>query len=342
MNYFDYINNLKPDNNLKNKTKSRVMFEISKQNTKKSNLKKASISIAACFIVLIISISISRVLIKNSDNIHNATETEKLTTQNVYSDKILVSVASDGLAAGPQTVLLEDKLYLQYCKGDIIKKYESDDKKIEINKSDIGELVYTINEYNLVDGMNMKFLKGLDTETAKHNKFYNAKVYKLKNCKNDTVFLVKRDVKEDEYYFFCLKGVNSKNTVSEVIDIFTLGESNPIKYINVFQQDSKSKNIESYIKKTTIKDSETVNSVIDILRSCSINCNAYDIVSKGYVENEFSEDDYLLEIVFDDNTKLNVYLFKEYFNFFITQEDEYDYYLFNGSEYDSLLELFNN
>lgn len=340
MNYFDYINDLKPDNNLKNNTKSKVMLEISKQNVKKSTAKKTYLSIAACFIVLLTSISALRVLMRNSENIGNSSEIEKSTTQNHLSDKISVNIAGDGLAAGPEAVLFEDKLYLQYSRDDI--REGSKEGEIEINKSDIGELVYTINEDHLVDGINFKFLKTLSTEAAKQNKFYNAKVYKLKNCKNDTVFLVKRDVKEDEYYFFLLKGINSKNTVSEVIDIFTSGKSNPIKYINVFQQDSKYKDIQTYIKKATIQDSETIGSVIDILSSCTTNCNAYDIVEKGFIENELTEDEYLLEIVFDDETKLNVYLFKEYFNFFITQEDEYDYYLFSGSQYYALLKLFNN
>lgn len=320
MNYFDYIDDLNPDINLKSGTKSKVMLEISKQNTQKSNTKKAYISIAACFIILFGSIITFRALTKNSDTIS-------------------VNTAPDSLMAGPQSVLIDNKLYLQYWREEINEE-DNDNEKIVINKTDIGELVCTINEYNLVDGINMKFLKALDIENAKQNKFYNAKVYKLINCKNDTVLLVKRDV-NDEYYFFCLKGLNSKNTASEIIDIFTAGERNPIKYVNVFQHDVRYSNTESYIKKATIQDSETIGTIIDILRSCNTSCNVYDIVSKGLAQNEFTEDEYLLEIVFADNTKLKVYLFKEYFNFFITQEDEYDYYLFSGSEYYSLLELFN-
>lgn len=340
MNYFDYINDIKPDKRLKTSTESKVMLEMSKQSIKKSNAQKACISIAACFILLVVTITSSKALMNNFDNFDNPNKTEKITAQNIPSDKILVNTDGDGLQAGPVAVLFEDKMYLQYYRSDI---REGDMKgKIEIDKSDISELAYTINEDNLVDGIDFMFLTLQDAETAKQNKFYNAKVYKLKNCKNDTVLLAKRDVKEDSYYFFCLKGINSKNTPAEVINIFTLGESNPIKYINVFQQNAECKDTESYIKKTTINDSETLDSIMDILESCSTSCNAYDIVSKGFVEKELTGDEYLLEITFDDNTKLNVYLFKKYFKFFITQKDEYDYYLFNGSEYYSLLELFYN
>lgn len=338
MNYFDYINDLKPNDNLKNDTRARVKFEISKQKIKKNNIKKAYISMAACFIVIVVSVIASKALTKNPDYIGTPTGTPE--TEQNSSEKILVSVASDGLAAGPQTVLLGDKLYVQYWDESILQETETDDDKIRINKSDVGELVYTIDEDNLVDSTSFKFLNKLDTETAQQNEFYNAKVYKLKNCKNNTVFLVRED-KTDAYALFFLVGIHSNNTVSEIIDIYTANGSNPIKYIDVKQQNSESKHIESYINKTIIRDAEAVNSVIDILESCSTKYNIYDMIDNDLVKDEFTGDEYLLELVFDDETRLKVFLHKEYFNFFISQKDEYDYYLFEGTEYDSLMDLFH-
>ncbi|MDE5670594.1 MAG: hypothetical protein K2I14_03915, partial [Eubacterium sp.] len=123
--------------------------------------------------------------------------------------------------------------------------------------------------------------------------------------------------------------------------IYTANGSNPIKYIDVKQQNSESKHIESYINKTIIRDAEAINSVIDILESCSTKYNIYDMIDNDLVKDEFTGNEYLLELVFDDETRLKVFLHKEYFNFFISQKEEYDYYLFENTEYDSLITLFN-
>ena len=47
-------------------------------------------------------------------------------------------------------------------------------------------------------------------------------------------------------------------------------------------------------------------------------------------------------IIFGNNRKIKAYLYKEYFNFPVIQKDDYVYYLFDDTEYDSLIHLFDN
>lgn len=204
MNYFDYMNELKPNDALKNRTKAKVQLEISKQNHKRYTIKKAYISIAACFIVLVASVFTAGALTKNSGYIEGP---EESSTKNFFSEKILINTTLDESEEYPQEILIEDHLYLQYQKEDT-KSIE--DSKLEINKADIGELLYTIDESNLVDAM--KTLGGSETKAIKKNKFCNAKVYKLNNYKNNTALLVKEENKE-EYYLFYL--IDERNSITD-------------------------------------------------------------------------------------------------------------------------------
>lgn len=197
MNYFDYINGLKPNDNLKNDIKAKVNLEISKQKIKKNNIKKVYISIAACFVLLIATIMTAKTLTHNSIYIDDSTEISE--TEPNPSKNILIRIASDKTNE-PQCILIGDNLYLQYISGDSNKKADND--RIEINKSDIGELLYTINENNLVS--NLKSSNNSDTNDTDPNKFYNAEVYRLNNYENNTVVLVKEENKEEYYLFYLI------------------------------------------------------------------------------------------------------------------------------------------
>lgn len=60
----------------------------------------------------------------------------------------MVNITSDESEANPQKIIIGDNLYLQYQKKD---SNETDNDEIEIYKSDIGKLLYIIDENNLVD-----------------------------------------------------------------------------------------------------------------------------------------------------------------------------------------------
>ena len=144
MNYFDYINNIKPDKQLKNRTRTRVKFEISKQNSKRNNIKKALPSIAACFIILTASVFTLIASNQNSDYINHINES---VSRNLFSEKIMVNITSDESEANPQKIIIGDNLYLQYQKKD---SNETDNDEIEIYKSDIGKLLYIIDRKSVV------------------------------------------------------------------------------------------------------------------------------------------------------------------------------------------------
>jgi len=196
MNYFDYINNIKPDKQLKNRTRTRVKFEISKQNSKRNNIKKALPSIAACFIILTASVFTLIASNQNSDYINHINES---VSRNLFSEKIMVNITSDESEANPQKIIIGDNLYLQYQKKD---SNETDNDEIEIYKSDIGKLLYIIDENNLVD--QLKSSKNPNANNIQKNKFCNAEVYKLNNYKNNTVILVKEKDKEEYYLFYLI------------------------------------------------------------------------------------------------------------------------------------------
>lgn len=187
MNYFDYMKDLKPDESLKDRTEARIKLEISKQNIKKSNNRKAYISIAACFILLVSSIMITKALTKNPEYIGNISKNSK--KEFITAEKVPINMDSNTTKAIPQKFLIVDKLYLQYT--------ENSSNNIEISKTDIGELICTITEKNLVDDM-----ESPDLKAAGQNKFYNAEVYSLKNYKNNSVVLVKEKHKEEYYLFY--------------------------------------------------------------------------------------------------------------------------------------------
>ncbi|MDE6110802.1 MAG: hypothetical protein K2F65_02675 [Eubacterium sp.] len=179
MNYFDYINELKPNDILKNNTEAKVKLEIAKQTNKRYKMKKATISIAACLIVLIVSVFTANAVTKNSKYIDSETKTTLAQTISVHTtiDK----------TEEPQEILIGDTVYQQY---------QTDDK-IEINKSDIGELIGIIGESNFASEM-----KSLAEEkSSRQNKFQDAEVYRIKANKNDTAVLVK-EKDTNEYYLF--------------------------------------------------------------------------------------------------------------------------------------------
>ncbi|MDE6660116.1 MAG: hypothetical protein K2K01_08410 [Eubacterium sp.] len=182
MDYFDYIKDLKPNDDLKSKTKARIQLEISKQNIKSRTAKRATISIAACLIILAVSVFTVKAVTKNSEYIDSTSET-KTTLEQIISVHTTTDEAEE-----PQEILIGDTVYLQYQTKD----------KIEINKSDIGELIDRIGESNFRS--EMKSLA--EKKSSKKNKFQNAEVYRIKTYKNDTAVLVKEKSKEEYYLFY--------------------------------------------------------------------------------------------------------------------------------------------
>lgn len=221
-------------------------------------------------------------------------------------------------------------MYLQYCEEGNKSNWGEDNGNIVINSSDIGRLVCELDTHNLIAFMEMFSIS--NKAEAKENTFYKAKIYEYKKCKNSTTLLAKTS---KDYYLFNLASLNTTSSSSEeIINIYTQSENNAIKEIEIFQKEELSK---------TIKDKTAIDSIISILKNCTTNYNVKEIIAKGFVSNDEAEyNKYLLKITFADETQVEVYINKEYFQFNITLKDDYGYYDLDKSDYNRLVSLIDN
>lgn len=363
MNYFDYVNSLEPNSDLKDSTRARVQEEIAKKNIRVRKKKIAYLSTAACFALFATVITVIKstnytpnIIPENStnniivstthgnqtttnDKPQNQTTsnyadktTEKAqtptskkadTTDNIGSNDIKINVTSDGNKYGAQKIKIKDKVYVQYCSNGNKTDWGDDNGNVTINKSDIGDLVCTLEANNLIELEHWDDYACMSNSQANKCKFNKAKIYEFKKCKNGTQLLAKTD---SDYYLFYLSDFTAKVTVSQVIDTYSASGSNTVKNIEVNNSH-------------TISDRDKLTAIIDTLKLSKNNYSLKETISKGYIDNNDEGID--LIITFADGTKLKAIIYNNYFVFSVVQKDDYGYYSLSDNQYSSLSKLLN-
>ena len=354
MNYTEYNNQLKLPDDLYKKTLAGVKSEISKHNQIQRKKKVASLSFAACFMILVTSISTVKYLNHNSDAIettHNSSTNNKGFSTDNRTIKIKIEDTKY-----PQKIIIDNKIYSQYYFGDA----KSDkNNNIELKQSEIGDLVCKLDYYNLTDDLSNYVPMTL--EEAKNNKFYKALVYKY--AKSDNLIIVQTN---HEYYIFYLNGLTTEYAIEDLLNLYTAKGNNEIIGIEIWQDEfydytielPEGKNITDRgirpLLKGTITDKEVISSIVTTIKECNENKNDdingylsdYD---KGLASEESLMSDngeYKLKLIFADGQALNldknsldITLKKDYFYFDICHKGNPVYYKIENSKYDRMVEF---
>lgn len=357
MNYNEYNYKIDLSDELYEKTLSRVKSAVSKHNQVLKRRKTALLSAAACFVVLVCSVS--AVKYNNANKLETTVNTP---TENTNSDSNIEIITYE--LKYPHKIIIGNKIYSQYYFGDVKADRNN---SIELKQSDIGEFICQFDYFNLTDDLSN--FEPISSEEAKTNKFYKAKAYKYAKAKSDNIIIVQA---KDEYYIFYLNGLTNDYTVKELLNEYTANGTNEIVGIEIWQNelyDYKSElpegeNIsEQDIRLLLIgiiKDKETVNSILTILNNNSeLSCtddfsNEYDKALKKYYDSGLINDYplmeeygiYELKIKFSDGNELisdrfslDVFLQKDGFCFSLCDKEQTTYYFLETTDYDKLTEL---
>ena len=92
MNYTEYNNQLKLPDDLYKKTLAGVKSEISKHNQIQRKKKVAYLSFAACFVILVTSISTVKYLNNNSSDTFETTHNSSTNNKGFSADKLLLII----------------------------------------------------------------------------------------------------------------------------------------------------------------------------------------------------------------------------------------------------------
>ena len=244
--------------------------------------------------------------------------TENTTDSAVQNSKIIINTENNDGKYGAQRIIVNGRVFLQYCNRGNKQCWGEDNGNVVINGSDIGNKILTIEANNLVeDGIT---LSTIDSSSAKSNTFYNAKVYQYKKCQNGTVLVVKS---KDTYYLFTLKGFVNKTSSGKIIDIYTASGNNPVCKAVLYYKDKKV---------STITNSEDIEKLTTLLSESYKNRNTDEIVSKFSDHNSL----YCIEFTFEDKTTLNIYISKNFFNMGLYSKDYYGYYELSEADFEAI------
>lgn len=346
MDYLDYIQSIEPPAILKDKTQVRVKEAIEKRNmiAKKRN---TFLSAAACFILIV--------------GIVSALKNDKLQPNKLTSDVGSVQTSAEMSSEqehfyvklednshskqGAQKIILNGKIYLQYCDKSKKAGWGDDNGNIILNKSDFGNPVCTLRGENLYDWTESGML--MDDNSAKENRFLNAKVYEYTKVKSNTVYIVQT---ADEYYLFTLSGYVKKQSFSDIMDTCTASDSSKIKSIQIWQDEVyefKYRVQDEYIKGNDLRpicvgeitDSTKIEALINVFKKPAENITNEELRAGGYVDLTNSMEpmcdrgEYNLVIKFKDNTELNMYINKAYFVTGLEFMDDYGNYMWDNESY---------
>ena len=178
MNYTEYNNQLKLPDDLYKKTLAGVKSEISKHNQIQRKKKVASLSFAACFMILVTSISTVKYLNNNSSDAIETTHNSSTNNKGFSTDNRTIKIKIENTKY-PQKMIIDNKIYSQYYFGDA---KADKNNTIELKQSEIGDLVCTLDYFNLTNDLSNYV--PMTVEEAENNKFYKALVYKYAESDN--------------------------------------------------------------------------------------------------------------------------------------------------------------
>lgn len=357
MNYNEYNHQLKLSDDLYEKTLAGVKSEISKHNQIQRKKKSAYLSFAACFMILVSSVSAVKYFNKNSSDTFETTHNSPTNNTSISNDNSTVKIKIEDTKY-PQKIIIDNKIYSQYYFGD---EKGDKDNNIELKLSEIGELICTADYANLTN--DLFSFEPMDIEEAKSNKFYQAKIYKYAGTKSDNLIIVNA---KNEYYIFYLDGLMNDYTVEDLLNVYTAVSDNEIVGVEIWQNELYEYTIElpeaeditgqdvRPLLRGVIKDKVAIKSITDILKKnnresrYNLGDNLTDYEEGLSREKSLMSDygEYELRLIFLDGQKLNIdkisldiSLKKDYFYFDICHKGNPIYYKLEDSEYDRLVEL---
>lgn len=246
MNYNDYINEIKPSLELKEKIHDNVKKEITKKKINKLKKIKGTITIAACFVILVATTSV----------INNILETENKSTlispSENNSEKFIIITEENSSKSLPQEILINNVFYRQFSSYEVKSKLKKDNGNFVIKKSDIGDYICNIDSNNI---FNVDTQKIEDEENSKQNEFYNAKVYNYLPCNDLSNIVVETD---NNVYLFHIVNLNDSVSIGELFELFSIDKNNQVDAIEIWQDEIIDENITGFqgetITGTTVKE----------------------------------------------------------------------------------------
>lgn len=353
MNYNEYNNQLKLPDDLYKKTLAGVKSEISKHNQIQRKKKVASLSFAACFMILVTSISTVKYLNNNSSDTLEATHNSSTNNKGFSTDNRTIKIKIENTKY-PQKMIIDNRIYSQYYFGDA---KADKNNTIELKQSEIGDLVCKLDYFNLTNDLSNYV--PMTVEEAENNKFYKALVYKY--AKSDNLIIVQTN---NEYYIFYLNGLTTDYTIEDLLNLYTAKGDNEIIGIEIWQDEFYDYTIElpegenitdrdiRPLLKGTITDKEVIASIVNIIKECNenkiddINSDLSDYDKGLESEKSLMSDDgeYKLRLIFADGQALNLdknsldlTLKKDCFYFDICHKGNPVYYKIENSKYNRIV-----
>ncbi len=355
MNYNEYNHQLKLSDDLYEKTLAGIKSEISKHNQIQKKKKSAYLSFAACFMILVSSVSAVKYFNINSSDTFETTHNSPTNNTSISTDNSTVKIKIEDTKY-PQKIIIDNKIYSQYYFGDA---KGDKNNNIELKQSEIGDLICNLDYFNLTDDLSEYV--SMTVEEAKNNKFYKALVYKY--AKSDNLIIVQTN---NEYYIFYLNGLITDYTIEDLLNLYTDKGNNEIIGVEVWQDEfyeytielPEAENITGQDRRPllngTITDKEVINSIVNTIKECNENkiddINSYlSDYEKGLAsENSLMSDygEYKLRFIFADGQELNldknsldITLKKDYFYFDICHKGYPICYKLEDSKYNRIVEL---
>ena len=355
MNYTEYNNQLKLPDDLYKKTLAGVKSEISKHNQIQRKKKFAYLSFAACFMILVTSISTVKYFNNVPSDTFETTHNSSTNNKGFSTDNRTIKIKIEDTKY-PQKIIIDNKIYSQYYFGDA---KADKNNNIELKQSEIGDLVCKLDYFNLTNDLS-KYVP-MTVEEAKNNKFYKALVYKY--AKSDNLIIVQTN---NEYYIFYLNGLTTDYTIKDLLNLYTANGNNEIIAIEIWQDEFYDYTIElpedgnitgqdiRPLLTGTITDKKTISSIVNIIKKCNENkiddidsyLSDYDkgLESEKSLMSDYGE--YKLRLIFADGQKLNldknsldITLKTDYFYFDICHKGNPIYYKIENSKYNRIVEL---
>ena len=152
MNYTEYNNQLKLPDDLYKKTLAGVKSEISKHNQIQRKKKVAYLSFAACFMILVTSISTVKYLNNNSSDTFETTHNSSTNNKGFSTENRTIKIKIENTKY-PQKIIIDNKIYSQYYFGDA-----------KADKSNNEYYIFYLNglttDYTIEDLLNLYTAKG--------------------------------------------------------------------------------------------------------------------------------------------------------------------------------------
>lgn len=353
MNYTEYNNQLKLPDDLYKKTLAGVQSEISKHNQMQRKKKFAYLSFAACFMILVTSISTVKYSNNHSSDAFETTHNASTNHKRFSTDNRTIKIKIEDTKF-PQKMIIDNKIYSQYYFGDA---KADKNNTIELKQSEIGDFVCKLDYFNLTNDLSNYV--PMPVEEAKNNKFYKAAVYKYD--KSDHLIIVQT---HNEYYIFYLNGLTTDYTIEDLLNLYTAKGNNEIIGIEIWQDEFYDYTIELPEEENitdrdirplligTITDKEVISSIVNTIKECNENkmddINRYSSDDDKGLEREKSlmsdDGEYKLRLLFADGQELNldknaldITLTKDYFYFDVCHKGNPVYYKIESSKYNRIV-----